>query len=325
MVTKLKEPTVKLTKHSNLKASNNEVGDINIIRNFLTETGIEFTSPVPGHFDLLEGKVQLRYVYSPKHKMDFSKRFGIEGIPHNYFSSLSKKNRENGIRTIWIKDWELNDPRKWNVLQSYIKTACGKIENRFYGRDCEIRVIDAKELRPFLETNCFYGFRGSSLSLGLYAKKKRGNIEKDTLLMVYTFGHPFFGKKLYDVEVIRVATLLNCQVIGGASKLLKYFTDNYPSLTIGDKEVEVNKICFYVDADHNDGRSLETLGFTFEKWTDSGFMNVETATGKVTHRAPMQHRQIMDRMAKGEMYSVANAGTIVYVFDKTKNSLPKEA
>ena len=134
--------------------------------------------------------------------------------------------------------------------------------------------------------------------------------------MIYTFGYPFFGKGLYDVEVIRVATKLNCQVIGGASKLLSKFLLNYPTLNIGNKTIIVNKIVFIVDADHNDAKSLESLGFTFVSHNGNGFMNVEASSGKVFHRQPMHHKLIMERMAKGEIYSVANSGSIIYMLVK---------
>ena len=134
--------------------------------------------------------------------------------------------------------------------------------------------------------------------------------------MVYTFGHPFYSKGLYDVEVIRVGTKLFCQVIGGASKLLKYFLINYPTLTFSKRVVEVNKIVFIVDADHNDGRSLETLGFKFVSHKGAGFMNVDTETGEVFHRKPMEHKKIMEKMAAGKIYSVANAGSIIYMIER---------
>jgi len=284
-------------------------------------------------FYLNDDKFEIRYVDSENHKMDYEKRFGIKGIPHNYFVNITKENKEKGIRTMWIKDWEMEESktiinmdgvqvpdyqRKWNVLQSYIKTATGNIENRFYARDCEIKELNSGELRPFLDENSFYGYRSANINLGLYLKKDKNGIKKGTLLMIYTFGHPFFGKGLYDVEVIRVATKLNCQVIGGASKLLSYFLSNYPILNIGTKTINVNKIVFIVDADHNDAKSLESLGFTFVSHNGNGFMNVDTVTGEVFHRKPMQHKLIMERMAKGEIYSVANAGSIIYTIDRNE-------
>jgi len=282
-------------------------------------------------FYLNEGTLQIRYVDTENHKMDYSKRFGIKGIYHDYFIDITKSNKEKGIRTIWIKDWEVensrdiidingneikNYRRKWYVLKSYIKTATGKIDHRFYARDCEVRELTNKELRPFLEENCFYGYRSASVNLGLFLKKDKKGFKKGTLLMIYTFGHPFFSKGLYDVEVIRVGTKLYCQVVGGASKLLKYFLINYPTIKIGKGMVDVNKVVFIVDADHNSGQSLETLGFTFVSHDGCGFMNVDTKTGEVFQRKPTRHKEIMQRMANGEIYSVANAGSIIYMLNR---------
>jgi hypothetical protein len=43
--------------------------------------------------------------------------------------------------------------------------------------------------------------------------------------MIYTFGKNFFGKTDNIIEIIRVGTRVYSQVIGGSSKLLKYFID----------------------------------------------------------------------------------------------------
>lgn len=302
------------------------------IENFLTTIKTPFRKE-DNIFYLNNDRLEIRYVDSENHKMDYEKRFGIKGIPHNYFVNITKANKEKDIRTIWIKDFEMEEcktftnidgiqlvdyRRKWHVLQSYIKTATMNIVNRFYARECEIKEISNKELRPFLEENCFYGYRSSNINLGLYSKKDKNGVKAGALLMIYTFGHPFFGKGLYDVEVIRVATKVDCQVIGGASKLLSKFLLNYPTLTISGRVVDVNKIVFIVDADHNDARSLETLGFTFVSHEGNGFMNVEASTGKVSHRQPMHHKLIMEKMAKGEIYSVANAGSIIYMIDRNE-------
>lgn len=311
------------------------IHNLNEIKNFLLESNIQYDISADNEriFILNDGKLELRYVDTENYKMDYERRFGIKGIPHNYFINITKSNRAKGTRTVWIKDWEVEESktiigtsgkelpnyrRKWNVLRSYIKAGTGNIDNRFYARDCEVREVPNSELRPFLEENCFYGYRSANTNLGLYLKKDKNGFKKGTLLMIYTFGHPFFSKGLYDVEVIRVGTKLFCQVIGGASKLLKYFLINYPVLTIGKREVAVNKIVFIVDADHNDGRSLETLGFKFVSHDGYGFMNVDTTTGEVFHRRPMQHKQIMEKMAKGLVYSVANAGSIIYMIDRNE-------
>ena len=309
------------------------LNNLNEIKEFLEKNNIPFEIDTEDNriFYLKEGKLELRYVDSENFKMDYTKRFGIVGIPHNYFIDITLENKEKGIRTVWVKDWEVETRktiidingeelkdyrRKWNVLQSYIKTAVGQIECRIYARDCEVREVPGKELRAFLETNCFYGYRSANKNLGLYLKKDKNGVKAGTLLMIYTFGHAYFGKGLYSVEVIRVGTKLFCQVIGGASKLLKYFLVNYPTLKMSGKEIKVTNIVYIVDGDHNDGRSLETLGFTFVSHHGAGFMNVDTTTGEVFHRRPMRHKEIMDKMAKGLVYSVGNAGNMIYVLER---------
>jgi len=323
---KVKKRITDLLRHSR---------NLNEIKSFLIREDVpyEVNTQSGNILYLNDGKLELRYVDTENHKMDYSKRFGIEGIPHNFFINITKANRDRGIRTIWIKDWEVEESktvtgvagnelvdyrRKWNVLQSYILTGTGHVKNRFYARDCEVREVPNEEHRRFLEEHCFYGFRAATVKLGLYLKKDKEGLKQGDLLMIYTFGHPFFSKGLYDVEVIRVGTRLFCQVIGGASKLLAHFMRNYPTMNVAGKVINVNKIVFIVDADHNDGRSLETLGFKFVLYKDGGFMNVDAKTGKVFHRQPMQHKLIMERMAKGEVYSVANAGSMIYVMERSE-------
>ena len=53
--------------------------------------------------------------------------------------------------------------------------------------------------------------------------------------MIYTFGKNFFGKD-NSIEVLRVGTKKFSNVVGGASKLLKYFINNYPTLKMGATE-----------------------------------------------------------------------------------------
>ena len=158
---------------------NRHVNNLKKIEDFLTSINTPYKQD-GNIFYLNDNTFEIRYVDSENHKMDYEKRFGIKGIPHNYFIDITKANKEKGIRTMWIKDWEMEESktitnidgielpdyqRKWNVLQSYIKTGTGNIENRYYARDCEIRELTNKELRSFLDENCFYGYRSANVNL----------------------------------------------------------------------------------------------------------------------------------------------------------------
>jgi hypothetical protein len=326
---------------------------MSLIRSFLEENGIPYEEDREcfGIVRLNEGKIELRYINSLSHRMDNSKRFGesCRGIPHDYFIRISHENFDKDIRTIWIFDFEMeqrNDTtidgqyvrdfhRQWEVIKNTIRTATGHIHHRFYARDCEVREVPNYELRPFLETNCFYGYRSATKNLGLYLKKDRNGFSKGTLLMVYTFGYNFYGNKKLEaegknpfIEIIRVSTRLECQVIGGASKCLKHFCMENETLRIGERDVKVDELRFYVDASHNDARAMHTMGFDFVSWEGCGFMNMYTedvddtdpvsgkhlkgTKGEIFHRKPMYHKQIMRLIGEGKIISIANAGTQVY-------------
>lgn len=316
------------------------------ITDFFKDTGIEYKEDpkIFGCYHLNDGKLQIRYVNSYYHRIDMSHRFGGigSGVSQNYFAEISQKNKNEGIRTIWIFDFEMlqTNPgttyrRMWNVLQNYIRTATGHISTRIFGRHCEVREVTNAELKPFLEQNCFYGYRAASKNIGLYLKKDRVGLKAGTLLMVYTFGYNYYGNKNRKdnpfIEVIRVATLLGCQVVAGASKCLKHFLMENETLHMGDNDYKVDELRYYSDASHNSGQSLETIGFNFVEWKNGGFMNIlmddinEVYTrpdgkkigikgnkGEVQQRKPAAHKRIMELMSEGKIISVGNAGTSVW-------------
>lgn len=320
---------------------------VQMIRDFLEEEGIPYEedTDIFGVFYVNDRTTQLRYVDSFFHRMDNEKRFGesCKGIDHDYFVNISHDNYDKGVRTIWIFDFEMDQVnktyefegetiegyhRQWEVIKNTIRTACGKIRHRFYARDCEVKVVPAKELRGFLNTFCFYGYRSASVNLGLYLKKEKNGFPKGTLMFVYTFGSNFYGNKLHEddpnIEVIRASTRIGCQVIGGISKSIKYFCMNYPILFFDERPIDVNRIIFYVDASHNDSRGMvnSNSSFKFVSWDGCGFINMFTddydcdglvgTKGETFMRRPLFHKPIMKAIALGKIVSIANAGTIVF-------------
>lgn len=327
------------------------------IRDFLNSREIPFEedAEVFGLIHLNDKTIQLRYVNSYYHPMDNSKRFGdkCKGVPHNYFIDISHENHNNGIRTIWIFDFEMEQTntaiiggaivegyhRQWEVIKNTICTATGHIDKRFYARDTICREISNTEAKPFLEANCFYGYRSATKTMGLFLKKDKYGLKAGTLLMVYSFGANFYGNKKHmdkpKIEIIRVSTLIGCQVIGGMSKCLKHFLEQYPTIIVAGREVEVDELIFYVDASHNDSRGMQATGlaFNFVSWDGCGFMNryVEDIDikredgkrlcgkkGEIFHRKPMFHKLIMELIGENKIVSIANAGTIVYKMTRSE-------
>lgn len=299
--------------------SEKDLQNIDEIHNFLTENNIEYSTEYDNfclNFGNPDGKRSYEIEYIPSLAFPISyPKFNIDGVSRNFFFEKSYKAEHIDNSFIsWVKDYEWNNPRKREVLKSYFLHAAGKTPYRIYARDCEVYEVPSKEARLFESEHCFYGKRGASLNLGLYTKKEKYNIPKGTLIMIYTFGKNFFGKN-DNIEVLRVGTKKFHQVIGGSSKLLKYFIRNYPLLKIGKKNYKTKKIVFYSDYDHNIGNSMDSLNFKFINYSTGGFMNYWVETGKVKHRQPSKHKEIMKLMSEGKIIAVPNAGVKTFVME----------
>jgi len=303
----------------NCSYSPDDIKNINEIKKFLDDNNVEYSTEYSNFclwFNNPEHRsYEIEYVPSIQYPISYPK-YGIPGVAKDFFFKLSyEAETENNSFKLWIKDFEWNDINKKEILKSYILHSADKTPNKFYARDCEIRVVDSKEARQFEIENCFYGKRGASLNLGLYPKKEKNGITTDTLLMLYTFGKNYFGKNDGVIEIIRVGTKRFFHITGGASKLLAHFLNNYKSLQIGKNIIDVKSIKFYSDYDHNLGDSLDKMGFEFVGYSKGGFVNYWLDSGVVKHREPMRHKWVMEQMKDGKCLAIPNAGVKVFIMN----------
>ena len=156
---------------------------------------------------------------------------------------------------IWEDDWTY----KQDIVKSMILNKLNKNINRIYARKCEIKeIIDNKLVRQFLDHNHIQGFVGSKIKIGLFYENE--------LVSLMTFGdrRVAMGKKLTnegEYELLRFCNKLNINVVGGASKLFKYFIRNY-----NPKEITT-----YADRSISQGNLYNTLGFEFIGKTDPNY------------------------------------------------------
>ncbi len=97
----------------------------------------------------------------------------------------------------------------------------------------------------FLDNNHIQGGIRSSINIGLY--------NKDDLVALMCFSKERFSKK-YEYELTRFCTKLDTSVIGGASRLMKYFERTY----------HPKSIVSYADRRWSMGKMYENLGFTLD-------------------------------------------------------------
>ena len=175
--------------------------------------------------------------------------------------------KEIGINLfhIWEDDWLY---RK-DILKSMILNKIGKIKYRIFARNCEVKVLtDNKLIRDFLEKNHLQGFVGSSIKLGLFSNNE--------LVSIMTFGNlrKSLGQKSVEgsYELLRFCNKLNYTVVGGASKLLKYFVKNYSPCNI----------ISYSDFSRSDGNLYKKLGFELSNLSQPNYYYI--VNGVRNHR-----------------------------------------
>lgn len=167
----------------------------------------------------------------------------------NYHLDKTKLAESKGIRLVhifeheWLQKQEIVKSRLLGMLQQNYKLGA---------RLCNIRELTFSDVRSFLNENHLQGAgSSSSINLGLY--------HKDDLVAVMTFSKPRFNCN-YDYELIRYASLTGINIQGGASKLLKYFTNNYKGSIIS-----------YSDKRWSQGNLYTTIGFEFSHSSDPSY------------------------------------------------------
>jgi len=175
-----------------------------------------------------------------------------QGKDNKYHLKKTEECLKQGIQLIHIfeDEWIY----KKEIVKSRLLYILNKIDKSHiaYGRNCFVKEINDKSIiRNFLERNHIQGFVGSKINLGLYTKVNN----KEYLLSIMTFGE--LRKSLGNspsvncYELLRFCNAINYSVMGGASKLLKYFENNY----------KPEKIISYADRRWSIGNLYKQLNF----------------------------------------------------------------
>ena len=133
---------------------------------------------------------------------------------NDYHFNKTKACDNKGIRLIHIREdlWRDKTP----IMKSIIASALGIYTTKIYARNTEVREIDRHTAEVFFNTNHLKGFSNSDFAFyGLYYKEE--------LVQCVSFRKLFcYSNRGKVVELSRMATKLNCEVLGGFSKLMKH-------------------------------------------------------------------------------------------------------
>jgi len=173
-------------------------------------------------------------------------------IGENYHLLKTTLCKDKKIQLFHIFEYEWNNPLKQNILKSMIKNKLKLNNNKIFARKCIIKELNTKEdnilVRNFLNKNHIQGTVNSSIKLGIFFN--------DELVSLMTFSKERVKtKNKYNntYELTRFCSKLNTNIIGGASKLLKYFVNKILK--------ENERIITFADLRYSYGDLYYKLGF----------------------------------------------------------------
>ncbi len=189
-------------------------------------------------------------------------------VPNNFLlkqMNFYLQNKETPIH-VFEDEWLY----KQDIVKSRLKNILGLNDEKIYARKCEIKSVSNEESKKFLEENHIQGNINGIYKLGLYYKgelisymsfgklrKNMGNCHKDN-----------------TYELLRFCNKINTTVVGGASKLFKYFI-----LTI-----KPSKVISYCDLRWSKGELYGILGFKLSHISRPNYFYINEISKKRENR-----------------------------------------
>ena len=162
----------------------------------------------------------------------------------NYHLNKTTLCEDKDIQLLHIFENEWLNDNKRDIWKSIIKFKLCGAGNKIYARNCIVRKVEKEEENSFFNHNHLQGKCNSSFCYGLEYNGK--------IVSLMSFGNPRYNKNI-DFEMMRYASSREYHIVGGASRLLKYF--------IKDNCFPGNKIITYADKRLSKGNLYNSLGF----------------------------------------------------------------
>lgn len=234
------------------------------VRNILDEHNVEYETNVRNIINPYELDI---YIPSKKIAIECNGLFWHSRKDMKYHMNKFKMCKEKGIQLMTM--WEDQIYNQKDILKSIILSKLNIYDDKIGARQCSVKEISSSECSKFLNENHLQGETRPKIRLGLIYK------EKIVGVMTFAKRSPLSGSKnKKDWELTRFCTKLNTQIMGGSSKLLKYFINNYNPTTITS----------FASNDISNGRLYKSMGFVEEDITSS-YWYVDKRCLKRYHRS----------------------------------------
>lgn len=255
------------------------------INQFLKDEGIIFIrncrsviTPYELDFYLPDFKVGIECNPTVTHNSSFSDPWGQPRKMPSYHKMKTDMCEKQGVFLFHIFGYEWEHKRE--IILSMLRNILGRSEKKIFARNTYVCNLSNEDCCKFLDANHRQGSLSASTRLGLRIKGT------DELVSVMTFNKVrntigYTGQHNF-VELSRFCSKLNTSVVGGASKLFKYFLCN-------------NKNCNIVsfsDRAHTRGNLYSTLGFEPVKSSYPGYVWVHILDDSYYNRVSCQKKNL---------------------------------
>ena len=190
--------------------------------------------------------------------------------PKDYHVKKFKECKDMGIQLIQIwEDWMIN---KLDIVKSFLQAKLGICNNTIYARKCEVCELDYNVAMEFLKANHIQGKCSSNYRIGLTYESKL------VAVMCFNKRSALSGSKQIndsEAELIRFCNLRDTRVVGGASKLLKYYI----------KKFQPTIVTSYSANDISNGQLYKSLGFVTDGKVSESYWYIEPVTFRRQHRS----------------------------------------
>ena len=234
----------------------------------------------PKELDILTDTFAIEYDSLMFHSFGKSSMNMFENTVENKNAHLDKTNscedKDIQLFRIFSTEWINNEV----IWKSVINSKIGNTE-RIFARKCQLRELTSKEAKDFCNNNHLQGYINSSIRIGLYYNNE--------LVSLMTFGKSRRSKwkGTNNYELYRFCSKLNTTIIGGASKLIKYFETNY----------KPKSLISYANRRWSTGNVYEKLGFEFIENTSPNYYYFKGGDDtKLLSREQFQKHKLKDKL-----------------------------
>lgn len=145
------------------------------------------------------------------------------GKDSKYHVSKTDICNQQGIRLFHFTDIQLEEKKQ--IIISMLKNAIGLTENKIFARKTDLKILAGNDCITFFNENHIDGNAKCDFAIGLYLDNE--------LVMCMSIDRPRLGHDQdHDFEIVRLASKLDTNVIGGFEKIWNHFIKEYDPKTV---------------------------------------------------------------------------------------------